>query len=337
MKDFLNKPLSERYRYLGNTDQLYSVDKITYEEGKRRGCQVFDVKNGGGLNFKVNIDNALDIAEVSYKGIPISYLSKNGFNSPYNYIPVETNFQSTFPGGMLYTCGLMTTGPACYDRGKFQPIHGKINAIPADRVSSTINDEKEIVINGRIKETQLCGHSLELLRTIKCNVGENKIVLTDVLTNKCETDEKFNIIYHMNFGFPFICEDTKLVVPENTVITPRDAEAEKGVGSELEFSKPIDNYLEQVFFHDVPAENGMSSVCLENKKLGVGVKVSWSKDTLPRAAEWKNMRSSEYVVAIEPTNGFIKGRYEEKKNQSIQTIKAFESITMQVSLEFYDL
>ena len=53
--------------------------------------------------------------------------------------------------------------------------------------------------------------------------------------------------------------------------------------------------------------------------------------------EWKSMKSGEYVLGIEPSNNYVLGRTEERKNGSLKTIKAFETITMSVSMNFYDI
>ena len=97
----------------------------------------------------------------------------------------------------------------------------------------------------------------------------------------------------------------------------------------------MDGAAEQVFFHEPPAGDGW--VCLENPELGFGARVSWSQDTLPVLAQWKCMRSGEYVLGIEPSNGYIKGRAGERENGTIGRIGPFETREMEIRLAFYDL
>ena len=104
-----------------------------------------------------------------------------------------------------------------------------------------------------------------------------------------------------------------------------------------EFSAPIDNCDETVYFHDIPAKDGYRTVIAENPDLRIGVAMRYSADTLPILAEWKCMRSGEYVLGLEPTNTHIMGRKGERENGTIKTIGAFETLKTEVRIEFYDL
>ena len=54
-------------------------------------------------------------------------------------------------------------------------------------------------------------------------------------------------------------------------------------------------------------ENGFGRVRAENPDLGFGAEVRWSLGSLPVLAQWKCMRSGEYVLGIEPSNSYIMG------------------------------
>lgn len=50
--DSLQKmPVADRLRRVGSTDQLYSVTRVTVDEGKARGTAMYQVKTGGGLRL----------------------------------------------------------------------------------------------------------------------------------------------------------------------------------------------------------------------------------------------------------------------------------------------
>jgi len=331
--DIKNMCINDRYRYFGNTDQAYSVKRYLIDEGKAHGTTVYEVKTGGGLVYKVMPDNGLDIAELSYKGININYLSKNNFNSPY-----AADFTHSFPAGMLYTCGLLSTGGANLDGDILNPTHGRYNRLPADRVSGKILQENVIEVSGRVQETELFGHSLMVNRTISSEVGSSEVVISDELTNCTPKDEEFMVLYHMNFGYPFLSKDLQVVMPEGTCVRARSEEEAIGLGKQYEFSGPIDGCKEQVFFYKVPADkDGYSKVRLINNALQIGAEISWTNDTLCNLVQWKCMRSGEYVLGIEPSNTYIMGRKGERENGTIGTIKAFETIKMQVKLRFFDL
>jgi len=157
-------------RLAGCPEQQYGITRMTLEEGRGRGMAVYDLETGGGLRCTVLADNGLDIGRLTYRGVPVSFLSKNGIVSPYAHHPFEEEFLHTFPGGMLYTCGLLSAGPAGRDGGVWHPLHGRYHSIPADQCAGT-EENGCLKITGRVRETQLFGHALELRRTIEAPVG----------------------------------------------------------------------------------------------------------------------------------------------------------------------
>lgn len=336
LKEYSKKDL---LRLAGSEDQLYSVKRYMLEDGKGKGSSIYQVTTGGQLQYNVAIDSAMDLTDLSYKGINISYISKNGsVISPYAHENSGGIFGQTFNGGMLYTCGLRNTGGSVVENGDFYATHGRIHSVPSENCSAICEDGK-ITVKGFIRETELFGHSLEIKRTITSEVGSSKIVLHDVLTNKTPTAEEYMIIYHMNFGFPFLSPALEMTLPENVKTSPRTEYAAKFSGRETEFTMPIDEEEETVFFHVVNENHKEKLACvkLENPELGIGATVKYSVDTLPIMSQWRCMRSGEYVLGIEPTNSYIMGRTKERENGTIGVLPGFESVEMHIELEFYDL
>ena len=62
--------------------------------------------------------------------------------------------------------------------------------------------------------------------------------------------------------------------------------------------------------------------------------LTWSGETLPILSEWRSMASGDYVLGLEPTNGFIMGRHDERENGTLKTLKAFESLETTVKIAF---
>ena len=337
--DKLEPASPDMFRLVGSAEQLYSVKKYTIEEGKGKGSSIYRVITGGALEYDVTPDNALDIANLTYKGINMCFISKNGsVVSPYAHVNYESEFDHTFPGGMLYTCGLLSTGGGTRDGDKWHPVHGRIHSIPGENCSGLIEDG-QIKVSATMHETALFGHALELKRTISSELGTSKIVIEDVLSNLTPEDEEYMILYHMNFGYPFLSPDLKMILPPDTITTPRTKYAEKFIGRETEFTMPIDGEEETVFFNTDPQadSDGMATITLENAALGIGAHLRYSLDTLPVMAHWRCMRSGEYVLGIEPTNSYIMNRVREREHGTIGKIPAFSKINMRVELEFYDL
>ena len=99
-----------RSGYVNHPQQLCTVRRMTMSEGKAKGVDVLEVYTAGGLQLDILPDTALDIGQARYRGVNMSFISKNGYDSPAAIDPYETGFLHTFPGGLLYTCGLRTTG-----------------------------------------------------------------------------------------------------------------------------------------------------------------------------------------------------------------------------------
>ena len=325
------KDLRDRSRYLGTPSQLYGVEKYVSADGPSAGNAYFRVRTGGGLEYTVSEGTALDISSLTYRGVPINYLSKNGQVSPALHHPTNSEFLHTFNAGMLYTCGLTSTGDECEEGGIIQPVHGRFHSIPASECSGK-TDYETIDVTGKIREAELWGHCLEVSRKISSPVGKNSVTLTDEITNCTDKDMEFTVVYHINFGYPFLSPDLEMTVDKKANVFARTDEAKKGVDKRYDFTLPVDGKEEELFFHE-----GLEEVVLENKPLGIGAKVKWTKDNLPVMIEWKSMKSGEYVLGIEPSNNYVLGRTEERKNGTLKKIGAFETLRFSVTLEFYDM
>ena len=316
--------------YIGNPAQLVTLRRVTVNEGRARGTEIIEVKTAGGLELDILPDAGLDIGQCRFNGINMSWMSKNGYDSPAAIAPYETEFVNTFPGGLLYTCGLRSAGPANRDNGEWHPLHGRYHSLQAEHICADI-DGDEIVIKGTVRETALFAHNLELRRTIRIPCFGASVTIEDTVINNSPADEEIMQIYHCNFGYPLLSEKAKLVLPEERETVPRTEFAKTGLGHECEFDAPIPGEEERVFFQKMKDD---FSAELQNKELGVSMHISWSGDTLPVLSQWRSMASGDYVLGLEPTNCYIMGRHDERENGTLPVLKAFESIKNTVKIEF---
>jgi len=325
-------PMMEELKkgYIGNLSQLVTLRRVEVREGRARGTEIIEVVTASGLHLDILTDAGLDIGQARYKGINVSWISKNGYDSPAAISTYETEFVNTFPGGLLYTCGLRNAGPANRDNGEWHPLHGRYHSLQAEQVCAYIADE-EIVVSGIIRETALFGHVLEVKRTIRIPVYGSKITIHDTLMNLTPHDEEFMIIYHCNFGYPLLCEKARLILPKDRETIPRTEFAKTGLGRECEFDKPIDSEEERVFFHKMQQD---FTATLQNPDLGIQMDISWSGDTLPILAQWRSMASGDYVLGLESANCYIMGRHDERNNGTLQVIKGFETKEFNINIEF---
>ncbi len=319
--------------YIGNPSQLVTVRRVTVASGRAKGTEIIEVRTAGGLELDILPDAGLDIGQCRYRGINMSWMSRNGYDSPAVISPYETEFVNTFPGGLLYTYGLRSAGPANRDKGEWHPLHGRYHSLQADQVCAELADDM-VLVRGTIRETALFGHCLEVKREIRVPAFGASVTVQDIVTNLTPRDEEIMQIYHCNFGYPLLSEKAKLVLPEERETIPRTEFAKTGLGRECDFDEPIDNEEERVFFQRM-AQDFWARV--ENEAIGTLMTISWSGDTLPILSQWRSMASGDYVLGLEPTNCYISGRHDERENGTLPVLKAFDSVTNTVTIEFAEL
>ena len=261
-------------------------------EGKETGLKVIELNNGT-LRVLLNESKALDIMQVWYKGVNMSFVSKNGFTSR------EIAFGKRFEGGMLYTCGLDSMG----GRPGFEP-HGSIHCTPAKIIRVT-QDEETLQVEALMEQTALFGSNLQLHRTVTLFVNEAKLLLQDSLVNAGTKPEDYCILYHVNFGYPMLDEGVEIVADVNSV-TPVGDHAAATMQNRTIFSAPMDNEEESCYFLD----NNADYVSVLNRKLGNKVTLTYSRDTLPALVQWNAPASQDYALGIEPATCFLADQFE---------------------------
>ena len=316
--------------YIGNKSQLVTLRRVNITEGKAKGSGIIEVKTAAGLDIDVLADAGLDIGQCRFKGINVSFMCKNGYDSPAVIAPCETEYSNTFPGGLLYTCGLRSAGQANRDNGEWHPVHGRFHSLLADNICAEIEDDT-IKIRGTMRESARFGHCFEVKREITLPVFGSSVTVRDTIKNQTPRDEEIMIIYHCNFGYPFLSEKAKLYLPKSRESVARNDFAKAILGKENSFEPPVPGQEERVYFHKMKDD---FSARLENEELGVKMKMTWSGDTLPLLGQWRDMASGDYALGLEPTNCYIMGRHNERENGTLKVLKAFQSITNTVKIEF---
>ncbi|MBE5778153.1 MAG: DUF4432 family protein [Clostridiales bacterium] len=317
--------------YLCHPQQMYTLRRVSISEGRAKNTDVIEVCTAGGLQLDILPDAGLDIGQVRFRGINMTFISKNGYDSPAVISPYETEFLKTFPGGMLYTCGLRSTGGAHRDGEEWHPLHGRYHSLPAENICTEV-EGNEIVIRGTVRETALFGHNLVLKRTIRIPIFAAEVTVRDELTNMAHSPEEYALLYHCNFGYPLVSEKAHVELPEERKTSPRTPFAATGIGRETTFDKPACGEEERVFFH----ENMEHKAALVNPDINARMELTWS-DTLPILAHWRSMASGDYVCGLEPTNSYIMGRKNERENGTLPVIAPFETVTTQVKFCFETL
>lgn len=317
--------------------QLAYVRQIEYLNGRSSGLKVYDVKNAE-LSFQCMIDKCLDINQLSYKGINFNFLSKPGLQGRNHYDTNGDEALRSIMGGMFFTAGLENICAPYTKDNKNYPMHGRIRTTPCENLSADCyfdNDDYKICISGEAREAELFGENILLRRKIETVYGDKKIVLTDVFENQNFREEPLLVLYHINFGYPLLDEGTEIIIPSKAS-NGREPHSDKHLDRFNIMDAPIDNELEYCFSHKAIVDSdGNVRVAIINNNLSLGMKITYNYNNLPYLLQWKSVASGDYVVAIEPANGYFGRGYEEENNKLFK-IKPFEKIENKIEFEIID-
>jgi hypothetical protein len=321
--------MAEALDRVGSLDQIARVDSFVDTEGMSRGARRLRVITGGGLEYDVHPDRALDLGAATLDGIPLAWLSSTGITDPRFAEPDGRGWLRTFGGGLLATCGLDSFGPAGDDVDGVTPMHGRIGAVPA-RVTRSEATADTLTIAGSVRQTRVFGENLVLQREISSAVGSTTITVRDTVTNEGAKASPHMVLYHANIGWPLLDEGVTLEIPA-AAVSPRDPDAEAGFDTRYDIAAPVAGFLEQVFIH----EETEGFARLTNHRLGIRFTLRYSSETLPAIFQWKMTDVGHYVLGLEPTNTpEIMGRAAARESGRLPVLHPRESVSYQVSFEF---
>ena len=165
LADVFGTPVEQAVLRVGSLDQFARVDRFIEDDGPARGARRFRVMNGGGLEFDVHPDRALDIGAATFNGIPLAWLSSTGITRPDAYEPEGRGWLRTFGGGLVTTCGLDSFGPPADDDDGVSGMHGRIGAIPA-RVTEINVTPTLITVAGEVRQSGVFQENLLLQQQV---------------------------------------------------------------------------------------------------------------------------------------------------------------------------
>lgn len=323
--------LSER---VGKMEQLASIKRFVFDDGKERGVRAAEVSNGSGLDFTVLLDRGMDIGAASFRGVPFAFLTPCAFSHPAYYEANGLEWLRNWGGGLFTGCGMLNVGSPDSELG----LHGRLSNIPAENISCSkewVDGRYKLSVKGEVKQCKFFFENLRLERCIKTVMGSNEITIENSVENCGFKASPLMLLYHINLGYPLVSADSELIAEKHEV-TPRDDEAASGLDSWSKFQEPTQGYKEQCFYHDLPEdENGFASMRLVNSALGMGLKVSFRKKELPNLIQWKQMGQGEYVTGLEPANCRPEGQSKERESGTLKEIQPGEIVktAVKISLE----
>lgn len=296
---FFGQLRSEAERRVGALPQIARIDRFVDDDGSSRGARRLRMVTGGGLEVELHPDRALDLGQVTYRGIPLAWISPVGMVAPGLTESRSNQWLRSFSGGMMATCGLDTFGPATVDNGVEYPQHGRVGVMPASLTRTEVVGE-QLFVAGTVRQAAVFGENLVMQRTWSADLGGTTLRLNDVVRNDGLVDAGHMVLYHVNVGWPVLDESATLEVASRAV-NPRDEDARSGVGNWQQIEPPQEGYREQVFGHDF-RDQGTVTIAIDNPTLNVRIELAFDTATLPAMHQWKMSGEGHYVMGLEPVN-----------------------------------
>jgi hypothetical protein len=295
--------------------KAWSVRKRTLHGGLSEGIDLVEIDNGR-FRFSVVPTRGMGLWKGECDGCAV------GWNSPVAG-PVNPKFVNPLDRGGLgwlqgfdecvVRCGLDSNGPPGRDSGSTSEapltLHGRIANLPAHKVEVQVNQDKglpELAVVGEVDEAMLFFPRLRLTSRISTVAGSNAVTIEDQVTNLKGGEAELELLYHCNFGPPFLEKGSRLVAPIDE-LAPRDARAAEDVDTYDVYAGPVSGYAEQCYYCSLKAAgDGNTLALLRNAAGDKGIVVRFNVRELPSFTQWKcTMALSEgYVTGMEPGINF---------------------------------
>ena len=321
--------------------------KRTLRGGKQEGVEVIEISNGI-ISLRVCPTRGMGIIDGSFKSHHI------GWHSPVEEIVHPQYIHLLEMGGrgchygfneFLNRCGIEWSGAKGEEvivdnmgnkNRIFLPHHGKVGWLPACRLVLHIEDER-LTLEGDIHEQIIFGVNYLLRTCLTFNKDEPFISIKDTLFNLGDTEGEYEILYHTNFGPPFLEEGACFYGTYDRIV-PRNEFAEKGLKDFGELPGPTPGFIEQVFFlRSKPDKNGFAHNLLVNSTKDLAADVRYRTGTLPYSAIWIRCAgvNEGYVIGFNQCSDLPNPRKIEREEERVTKLKAGENVTFEQDITFY--
>ena len=316
----------ESFDLAGPADAPWSIRKRTLRGGRRDGVDRITLDNGA-LVVEILPTRGMSLWRGSFQG------NRLGWDSPVRDGPIHPSFvRLDERGGLgwldgfdewLVRCGLAHNGapfevgdPASPDpaapppRRTIHPLHGRIGNLPAHFVAVHVEGEgpaTTLTVEGRVAESTLFHPQLELTTRITTTPGSNRLVVRDAITNRSDQAGEFQLLYHWNFGPPYLGAGATCHAPI-AALAPRNPRAAAGIATWGTAAGPTPGFAEQVYLAHLlgTGPEGHTLAMLVDPSQSKAVVLRFAVSQLPCFSLWKNSAgpSDGYVVGLEPGTNF---------------------------------
>ncbi|MCS7120820.1 MAG: aldose 1-epimerase family protein [Nitrososphaerota archaeon] len=328
----------------------WSVEKKRLHGGLSEDVDVITVDNGR-LSYVIVPTRGMSIWKGEYDGNFLGWASP--VKDPVNpcFINLEARGGLGWLDGFnewIVRCGLSSLGAPCIDTiidnmGRRKDValtlHGRIANIPASKVTVRIGLKPpyEILVEGTVYERTMFGPNLALKTSLSTAPGSNSLKIHDSIVNMRSIPDEMQILYHCNFGPPFLEEGARLIAPVKRV-APRDSISSQDAKPFNIFDSPKNGFVEKVYFMELLADkNDRTCVMLVNKSGDKAVSLSYSLTALPFFTLWKNTAALEdgYVVGLEPGTSFPNPKPFERQRKRVTELKPGAQYNIEITLSVH--
>jgi hypothetical protein len=329
----------------------WSIRKRRLRGGRREGVDLIQVDNGS-LSFSVIPTRGMGLWRGSYEG------NRIGWDSPVADGPVHPAFVDLSGLGglgwldgfdeLLARCGLAWNGasfevkarrPDGSESNTTYGLHGKIANIPASYVAVHVDEHPphEIAVEGHVEEAHLFGPQVRMISRVSTVPGSNRLTVRDEFVNLKDQPLEIQVLYHWNFGPPFLGAGSRFVAPIRTLV-PRDARAVEGLAGHDVYGVPEAGSTEQVYFYELLGGQGEAGETLTMLRGPAGdraVVLRFDRGPLPCFTLWKNTAGLRdgYVTGLEPATNYPNPRPFEKDRGRVATLPIDGRFVTETTLE----
>lgn len=265
-----------------------------------------------GLSVEIRPNQGLDVGRVVFNGV------RHDWDRSASPLVTGHKWLDSWQGGLVRTAGLNNVGQPSEGHG----LHGEFALKSVENVS--VVDRA----NGSSISANIIDGDLESERSVDVDTVAARITIRDVVTNRSHDVAPAPILYHVNWGRPFLGPQLVVDIPSHEIL-PRDP------------GSPIDHVdwrhpagcsaaNEVVLEHLIAPQNQFAR--LTNPSTATSSFLEWSG--LPRLHQWINTDPAWGVVAIEPANCSVRGLQADRAAGDAPMLGPGESRTTFLSITF---
>ena len=321
----------------------WSIEKKILQGGRQDGVDAI-ILNNGRLTFTIVPTRGMSVWDVRCQEARVGWDApvKDVVHPKYVNLLLDDGAGWRYGwGAWLPRCGLRWFGAPGKDEvtGEFTTLHGLVDYLPASRVEVMVDTKPPhtLTVKGCVLEARLYRPTLELISEFSTEPDSLQFTIKDQIANRGAVNAEWGMLYHANYGHPFLAGGSRLVAPLAR-ITPQSKGGfpENNPDEIVTFREPRADYKRQVWFCKLNGdERGMTKILLRNHQGNLGFSYAYSLDQLPFLTLWKNLVALEdgYVAGIEPGTAYPNHRNIERKHGHYPPLKPKEGRELRITFE----